>query len=135
MDHNWEQVREFHERFGHPVAATPTRLSGERSAQRCAWMREEIQEFEAATDVAGQTDAMIDLIYFALGTLVEMGVRPERCFDIVHQANLRKLWPDGRPRHRDDAKTVKPPGWGDPGAALTAELARQQAEARTAPGA
>ena len=64
-------------------------------------MREEVDEFVESTNVVDQADAMIDLIYFALGTLVEMGVRPAPLFDIVHNANMQKLWPDGAPRIRE----------------------------------
>ena len=82
-------------------------------------------EFLAARSVPDQADAMIDLIYFAVGTLVEMGVRPETLFDIVHAANMTKLWPDGKPRFREDGKTVKPPAWVDPHDALREEIERQ----------
>ena len=58
---------------------------------------------------------MIDLIYFALGTLVEMGVKPKKIFDIVHNANMNKLWEDGKVHCREgDNKVLKPPTWEDP---------------------
>ena len=34
---------------------------------------------------------MIDLMYFALGTMVEMGLEAEELFDIVQSANMAKL--------------------------------------------
>jgi len=121
----YDDVKEFHARFGHPVRETPALLTPERAAARASWMQEEVAEFLAARSVPDQADAMIDLIYFAIGTLVEMGVRPEKLFDIVHAANMTKLWPDGKPRFRDDGKTVKPPSWIDPHDALRAEIERQ----------
>lgn len=115
MDKQWEQVREFHLAFNHPVGETPVPLSKERGEARCRWMREEIEEFsEAGDDIVEQADAMIDLIYFALGTLVEMGVRPDSLFEIVQQANMSKLWPDGKPHYFEDGKTKKPDTWQDP---------------------
>ena len=58
---------------------------------------------------------MIDLIYFALGTLVEMGVKPKEIFDIVQTANMTKLWEDGKVHYREtDNKVIKPPSWEDP---------------------
>ena len=58
---------------------------------------------------------MIDLIYFALGTLVEMGVEPEELFNVVQQANMSKLWEDGKPRYnKKDGKVIKPDNWEDP---------------------
>ena len=125
LDSAFDDVREFHARFGHPVRDAPALLTAERAAARAAWMQEEVAEFLAAHSVPDQADAMIDLIYFALGTLVEMGVRPEKLFEIVHAANMTKLWPDGTPRFRHDGKTVKPPSWVDPEAAIREEIERQ----------
>lgn len=128
LDDAFDQVADFHLRFGHPVAQRPALLRPPRADGRVAWMREEIDEFVVATDVVDQADAMIDLIYFALGTLVEMGVRPGPLFDIVHGANMAKLWPDGVPRVREDGKTIKPPAWRDPADALRDEIERQSSE-------
>jgi predicted HAD superfamily Cof-like phosphohydrolase len=121
----YDAVKEFHAQFGHPVREAPTLLTAERAAARSSWMQEEVAEFLAAQTVSEQADAMIDLIYFAVGTMVEMGVRPEALFDIVHRANMTKLWPDGKPRFRDDGKTVKPPTWVDPDDAISEEIERQ----------
>jgi len=126
LDSAFELVRDFHSRFGHPVGEKPGMLTEERGRARAAWMREEIDEFLSASDLTEQADAMVDLIYFALGTLVEMGVRPEKLFEIVHTANMEKLWPDGAPRFRDDGKTIKPPTWTDPALALQGEIERQR---------
>ena len=125
LDDAFDQVKEFHARFGHPVREAPTLLTAERAAARAAWMNEEVAELLAAQSIPDQADAIIDLIYFAIGTLVEMGVRPERLFDIVHGANMQKLWPDGSPRFREDGKTIKPPAWVDPHDAIRDEIERQ----------
>lgn len=92
-------------------------------------MHEEIDEFLDATDVCEQADAMIDLIYFALGSLVEMGVKPDILFAIVHEANMSKLWPDGAPHYGPDGKTIKPGTWVDPYPRIASEIARQAASA------
>ena len=70
-----------------------------RALSRGKWMNEEVAEFLVAEDIYEQADAMIDLIYFALGTLVEMGLEADELFDIVQQANMSKLWPDGKPHY------------------------------------
>ena len=80
-------------------------------------MLEEINEFLDAVkeqDVVAQADAMIDTIYFALGTLVEMGVQPGILFDIVQHANMSKIWPDGKPHYNGTGKVIKPEGWENP---------------------
>jgi shikimate kinase len=114
MNKQWEMVKDFHLKFGHPAAPAPRLLNGDRVDARGKWMQEELDEFYAAKNIYEQADAMIDLIYFALGTLVEMGVEPDGIFEIVHNANMSKLWPDGKPHYKDDGKTRKPPGWQDP---------------------
>lgn len=125
MDEPYGQVKEFHLRFSHPIASTPTKLTPERADKRAAWMDEELREFRGAHDVTDQADAMIDLIYFALGSLVEMGVNPSPLFAIVQAANMSKLWEDGKPRYHPDGKIAKPPTWQDPAPLLAAEIARQ----------
>ena len=125
MDKAWEAVREFHRAFGAPVSDRPTLLEPGRVAARADWMREEVDELVEATCIAEQADAMIDLIYFALGTLVEMGVRPQALFDIVQEANMSKLWPDGKPHYREDGKIIKPSTWIDPAPLLKSEIERQ----------
>ncbi|MBN1332459.1 MAG: hypothetical protein JW971_01735 [Synergistales bacterium] len=110
----WEKVKTFHENFNAPVAEEPRMLSMERALARAAWMREEVDEFLEAGDIYAQADAMIDLIYFALGTMVEMGIPPEELFDAVQHANMQKLWPDGKAHFREDGKIIKPEGWEPP---------------------
>lgn len=133
LDFAFLQVREFHRAFGHPVASEPTVLDRERMENRAKWMLEEIEEFldpNKHTVVDG-ADAMIDLIYFAIGTLVEMGVLPQSIMDIVHGANMGKLHKiDGKmvPVYREDGKTKKPENWERdfaPEPKLTAEVHRQ----------
>ena len=114
MNRQWEMVRDFHIKFNHPTARTPQTLNSDRVTARGKWMQEELDEFHAAGNIYEQADAMIDLIYFALVTLVEMGIEPDEIFEIVHNANMSKLWPDGTPHYKDDGKTLKPPGWQDP---------------------
>ncbi|MBQ2634958.1 MAG: hypothetical protein IJF88_10335 [Oscillospiraceae bacterium] len=115
MDREWESVREFQISFGHPIADQPHVMDQDRALKRYKWMKEEIDEFlDAGDDIVEQADAMIDLIYFALGTLVEMGIKPDKLFKIVHQANMSKLWSDGKPHYDIDGKTIKPPTWKDP---------------------
>lgn len=127
MNEQWRMVKEFHQRFGHLVNDAPTPLTDEQRRERYWFMYEELQEFLSSSSVSDQADAMIDLIYFALGTLVNMGVTPEHLFAIVHQANMSKLWPDGKPRWREeDGKVLKPPGWVSPDEAILAEIERQR---------
>lgn len=88
-------------------------------------MREEIDEFIAADGLVDQIDAVIDLIYFALGTLVEQGVEADPYFELVHTANMAKLSGDGSVSRRDDSKVLKPAGWHPPEHGMQAHLFRE----------
>ena len=117
INKEYNDVKNFHKAFNHPIADKPTLMDEDRANARFAWMQEEIFEFLKATenqDIYEQADAMIDLIYFALGTLVELGIPPEEIFEIVQNANMSKLWEDGKPRYNEIGKVKKPPTWQDP---------------------
>jgi len=115
MNKEWKDVKLFHEKFDLPAPNAPTLIDRKRARSRGTWMSEEIAEFLTAEDIYEQADAMIDLIYFALGTMVEMGLEPEELFNIVQRANMDKLWEDGKPRYnKKDGKVIKPDNWEDP---------------------
>ncbi len=129
MNKEFNDVKKFHEAFGHPISTTPTALSKERAIIIHNWMSEEVNEFLEASDeqdIVEQADAMIDTIYFALGTLVEMGIAPDALFAIVQNANMSKLWPDGQPHYNDMGKVIKPTGWEDPHPKLAAAISNMQ---------
>lgn len=128
MNKEWDKVKEFQIKFGHPVSEIPKQMEQNRVLKRYNWMLEEINEFAEADDIVEQADAMIDVIYFALGTLVEMGIKPDNLFDIVQSANMAKLWPDGQPHYNAEGKTIKPSTWEDPHTKLEAEIRRQYDE-------
>ena len=108
-------VKEFHIASKHPISDRPTLLHKERLMQRIKWMLKEIDELKEADNVYEQADAIIDLIYFSLGTLVEMGLPPKELFRIVHQSNMKKIMPSNEVLTSNDGKILKPDGWIDPG--------------------
>ena len=123
MKKEWSDVKEFHEKFGHPVAKKPLMIETKRALSRGKWMNEEVAEFLVAKDIYEQADAMIDLLYFSLGTLVEMGLEADELFAIVQKANMDKLWEDGKPHYNPkDGKVLKPEGWEDPAPKIKAYI-------------
>lgn len=125
-------IREFHRVFARtPHPTVPTLLTPYQVERRVTWCAEEGQETREATTIAGQADGWIDMIYFALGGLDEMGLDPSPLWDIVHAANMAKRQPDGSVR-RDPVtgKTLKPADWQDPGPLIEAEIDRQIAAAQ-----
>lgn len=101
--------------IGLPIPETPTRLGHARKAWASGAIAEELDEFEKAETLEDEADALIDLSYFALGRLVEMGIVPGLVFDEVHEANMRKR--RGELSKRPNSlgfDAVKPEGWTGP---------------------
>lgn len=77
-----------------------------------------------------EVDALIDLLYFTYGTFVMMNVDPTPIFNLVHQANMGKLFPDGKPRYHElTGKVLKPDNWEAdyaPEEKIRVEIERQQ---------
>jgi predicted HAD superfamily Cof-like phosphohydrolase len=86
---------------------------------RLSWILEEIVELLEAKTLVSQIDALLDIIYLAVGTLVEIGFYPGKSFDAVHHANMQKL------PSQSGEKVIKPPGWVSPESEIDKELFRQ----------
>lgn len=108
MYKEYQLVKSFHEKAGFPTAKRPTVLAEERLLLRYKLLKDELEELPASKDdVAAHADSFIDLIYYALGGLVEMGVKPDVLFKIVHEANLKKV-DSGKPSYENgERKTEK----------------------------
>lgn len=87
-----------------------------------------------ASSLVGQVDALTDLLYFTYGSFALMGVDPKPIFDSVHEANMGKLFPDGKPRFDPVTnKVLKPDDWEErfaPEPAIKRELDRQLRKAQ-----
>jgi len=80
--------------------------------------------------LTGQVAALMDLLHLTYGSLVLAGVDPYEMFDLVHKANMAKVFPDGQP-HYDSVtgKLLKPADWEEkhePKQAISRELDRQK---------
>ncbi|HGA0777781.1 TPA: HAD-IIB family hydrolase [Streptococcus agalactiae] len=64
------------------------------------------------TPLVGEVDALTDLLYLTYGSFVLMGVDPKPLFDTVYEANMGKIFPDGK-AHFDPVthKILKPDDW------------------------
>jgi predicted HAD superfamily Cof-like phosphohydrolase len=114
IDEAYHLVKEFHKRADLPTSESQIVLGDDQLVFRSAHMMEEIVELMRAEDIYSQVDAVVDLLYFAIGTLVEMGVSPGEAFQIVHEANMNKISPDGVVNKTSSGKIIKPEGWEDP---------------------
>ena len=84
-------------------------------------LNEEISEFELADEqasLASQADALLDLVYFALGALYKMGFTSNEIDDMfvaIHTANMTKTKGVKASRHVEGAAdAVKPDDFHDP---------------------
>lgn len=137
-------VIEFHKKFLIDYNGPPRLLPPELLKARRQRTEEEEEEYAQAIqddDIVGQVDALIDGIYFKLGTLRLMGVDADECFARVHGANMLKMrateknpgkhksMPDGDVLFCD---VVKPPGWTHPDLSDLCGVPKEQS---TLPGA
>ena len=104
---------------------------------RVGFLHEELDELCLSyedSDLEGCADALIDLVYVAMGTALMMGLPWEKLWNEVQRANMAKRLakPDGSDSKRGSPlDVVKPPGWVGPdhSAALSGSVARFDASA------
>lgn len=116
----FRDVYTFHQKFGLlPTPATPHFLDQETLAFRLKFMREELDEFiegHTTGNMADTGDALVDLVYVALGTAVMMGLPFDEMWAEVQRANMTKeRCTDPADSKRGSAlDVIKPPGWTPP---------------------
>ena len=107
-----KDVKEFHTRFNQPYAGPPRRLPPVEEEFRCDFLEEEATEFRVASledRPAEMLDALVDIVYVALGTAELHGWNFAQAWKRVHEANMAK-----EPAKEGSFKIVKPPGWTPP---------------------
>lgn len=108
-------VLEFHKKFRVPYFPDPGFPTEDVMQFRLNFLKEELKELEDAAavhDMPGVADALVDLVYVAIGTALGLGIPFQAVWDEVHAANMRKVRSDGNGRHETDV--VKPAGWVPP---------------------
>jgi predicted HAD superfamily Cof-like phosphohydrolase len=121
---NFELVGDFQrEVLGNRSPAQPRFMADPANTVLC--LEEEVAEFAEAIDkrdLVAAVDALVDLVYFALGASYQMGVNFDQAFLIVHMANLQKQRGKTKRPESANGDAVKPEGWTDPKAALAGML-------------
>jgi predicted HAD superfamily Cof-like phosphohydrolase len=126
-----DKVREFANKFRVDMATIPIVPLQEVMDFRTTLLSEEFHEYLASYEklkqIQGQpfqevaemenlVDALVDLVYVAIGTCLVYGVDFDKAFNEVHRANMSKV----RAKHASQSKrgssydVVKPPGWVGP---------------------
>lgn len=117
---NFELVGDFQrEVLGNRRPVQPRMPLDRAMAVQC--LDEEVKEFADALStekVEDAVDALVDLVYFAMGTCYQMGVDFDEAFLIVHTANLLKRKGVTKRGETANGDAVKPEGWCDPKAAI-----------------
>ncbi len=112
QDRMQKAIGEFHATIGQPIGdpASPQladyelriKLIEEEAKETCDAIRD--------NDLIGAIDGVCDLVYVAIGAMVQAGIDLQPFFDEVHRTNMAK---SGGPL-REDGKRLKPPGWAPP---------------------
>lgn len=93
MRHAFEQLREFHEKYGVPLRAKPQMPPHDEAMLRVTLLHEEYKELVNAIDAENLVevaDGLADLIYVAIGTAHSFGIPLPGVFDEVHRSNMTK---------------------------------------------
>jgi len=89
------KVYEFNREIrGETQPEKPQQMTIQQHHARAVFMSEECLEFAEATTPEGELDALIDIVYFAMGGMFEMGLSEDQvndAFEKVHKANMQKV--------------------------------------------
>jgi len=129
----YEQVREFMLAMKQAVPANRTVPSRDLKEARSWMLDEEAFELRVADNYVDYVDAVVDILYVALGAAVEAGLDADtltKCFSEVHRANMTKFWTAEQAVEHDgnlkfeasaagyiakrDGKVIKPPTFTPP---------------------
>ena len=130
MSDLFKDVGDFHAKFDLPrfgdrrkdgTRIEPHLLPEGTQAFREDFMLEELDELRSAYtegNLTGVADALVDLIYVALGTAHMMHIPFDRCWAEVQRANMAKeraaSADDDRSKRKHTLDVVKPVGWTPP---------------------
>lgn len=102
-DTNFDDVGDFHRRFDLPAVpkgggaaepSFPPLMDEELYQFRLKFLRQELREFKdgwEAGDLAEVADALVDLVYVALGTAHLLGLPWQEMWDEVQRVNMSKV--------------------------------------------
>lgn len=133
---NFNDVDTFSKKFGMMTSDVPRKLTKRKLIERIEFLYEELKEFVdgcgvvimthptdygqyfnedclVEQDFAEQADALIDLVYVAMGTAVQMGLPWQELWQDVHSANMEKVR-GVKPERGHKVDCIKPPGWNPP---------------------
>ncbi len=111
MTTQWQNIKDFHEKFGLEYSGPPRDLPADFAAFRLGFIFEELDELIVAETKADVLDALVDLVYVVMGTAYLQGFDFQAAWDRVHAANMAKV---RGPSDRSEFDIIKPEGWTAP---------------------
>ena len=125
----YEKVKQFRQKMGLSISNEPTLLAPAEASYFARFIMEELSEFLKAHEernLIDASDAVVDLIYVALGCSHAMGLPFNTLFDIVHHANMEKVPANELQRSKRGKQydVVKPLGWEAPETKISIALAK-----------
>jgi len=135
-----QDLIDFHRESGEPISEKAAHLEGHaphceagdmlrevkkivaqqgngQKALRLNLMVEELAEYCEASfagDLVEEFDALLDLLYVTVGTLVSHGFPVHLGWDEVHHSNMRKVAGVDLPKRDENGKVMKPDRWTPP---------------------
>lgn len=111
-----DDLNQFLSKMGYIIPNGPTDLSRTHKELRDALLKEEILEYLGAEDKEEEFDALIDIIYVAVGTCVLTGYDLEEGWRRVHEANMMKerVSTVSESKRGSIMDVKKPKGWKKP---------------------
>jgi predicted HAD superfamily Cof-like phosphohydrolase len=115
----FEDLNDFHEKYGVPRRTTVGLLNKSTQQFRRNFLQEELDEYVIAVaqeNLEEQIDALLDLVYIAVGTLDIMGVHGQAHWDEIQRANMSKIRANdaSQSKRGSSLDVIKPEGWKGP---------------------
>lgn len=112
-----EMILEFHRRFSVEVNAEDDyKLRDLRSSLQMEEAMELDEELmmEPGSNMEKVAKELADLVYVSYGTALSLGIDLDKAIALVHESNMSKLGPNGKPVLRKDGKVLKGPNYFEP---------------------
>lgn len=116
---NFQDVIDFHNKYNLKYDGKPNALDKATQAYRANFLEEELIEFITSAnldDVVGMADALVDIVYVAMGTAYMMGLPWQKLWDEVQRSNMDKIRANNlnESKRQNALDVVKPHGWVPP---------------------
>jgi len=109
---NFEKVVEFNRAMGRDGAKYDYDLGLKLIVEEFEELLNELSS--PSIDRTALAKELADLLYVCYSAADNWNIPIDKVFDRVHQANMSKLGPDGKPVYREDGKIMKGPNYQPP---------------------